>query len=60
MNQALSERRARAVRNVLVEFGVDDYRLSAVGYGEGSPIASNETIAGRQANRRVEIIVEGL
>lgn len=60
MNLNLSEQRANAVRNILVEFGIDDYRLSAVGYGESSPIASNETIAGRQANRRVEIIVEGL
>ncbi len=60
MNQDLSERRARAVLRALTEFGVDSYRLSAVGYGESSPIATNETIAGRQANRRVEIIVEGL
>jgi len=60
MNQNLSERRASAVQQVLIELGVDQYRLSAIGNGESSPIASNSSIAGRQANRRVEIIVEGL
>ncbi len=53
-NQTLSQRRAEAVVNVLVErFGIDRNRLRAVGYGEERPIASNDTAEGRLANRRV-------
>ena len=58
-NQQLSERRANAVRNVLVdEFGVDADRVSAVGYGEANPVADNATREGRALNRRVEAAVE--
>ncbi len=55
LNQRLSDSRANAVKNFLVENGVDQFRLSAVGYGEDKPIASNNTRAGRAKNRRVEI-----
>ena len=55
LNQRLSDSRANAVKNYLVENGVDQFRLSAVGYGESRPIASNKTRAGRAQNRRVEI-----
>ena len=54
-NQRLSERRAEAVKNALVGMGVNPSRLSMIGYGEGKPIASNNTEAGRQQNRRVEV-----
>ncbi len=54
-NQKLSDSRANAVKNYLVENGVDQFRLSAVGYGESRPIASNKNRAGRAKNRRVEI-----
>jgi OOP family OmpA-OmpF porin len=54
-NQALSERRAESVRSYLVNHGVSASRLSAVGYGESQPIASNETDEGRALNRRVEL-----
>ncbi len=54
-NQALSERRAEAVRSHLVSRGVSASRLTAVGYGESQPIASNETAEGRALNRRVEL-----
>ncbi|MBW1636225.1 MAG: OmpA family protein [Deltaproteobacteria bacterium] len=55
-NQALSERRANAVKNSLVERSmVDANRLSAVGYGESKPITTNETAEGRAKNRRVDL-----
>ncbi|MDR8015972.1 OmpA family protein [Ectopseudomonas guguanensis] len=58
-NQKLSERRANAVRNVLVnQYGVDGSRVNAVGYGESRPVADNATDAGRAINRRVEAEVE--
>jgi OOP family OmpA-OmpF porin len=52
-NQALSERRANSVMNAIAAKGVDASRLSAVGYGESKPVASNATKEGRQENRRV-------
>ncbi|WP_268993596.1 OmpA family protein [Stutzerimonas stutzeri] len=58
-NQRLSERRANAVRNVLVdELGVEGNRVNAVGYGESRPVADNSTEEGRAINRRVEAEVE--
>jgi outer membrane protein OmpA-like peptidoglycan-associated protein len=56
-NLALSQRRANAVEDFLITQGVDPTRIGAVGYGEQLPIATNDTVAGRQANRRVEIVV---
>jgi outer membrane protein OmpA-like peptidoglycan-associated protein len=56
-NQALSERRAEGVRAALLERGVDPARIAARGFGESYPVASNENVAGRQLNRRVEIVV---
>ncbi len=53
-NQRLSQKRAEAVRQYLIDQGVAGDRLTAVGYGESKPIASNETEAGRARNRRVE------
>lgn len=58
-NQALSERRADAVRTMLVGMGIDGQRLNAIGHGEADPIASNDTEAGRRSNRRVEIVFAG-
>ncbi len=55
LNQRLSDSRANAVKTYLTENGVDQFRLSAVGYGEDRPIATNKTRAGRAKNRRVEI-----
>jgi len=52
-NLALSERRAEAVRDALVERGVDLERMSAVGYGASTPIDSNDTEEGRARNRRI-------
>lgn len=58
-NQALSQRRVNAVKEVLVtQFGVAADRLSAIGYGESQPRASNDTVDGRQLNRRVVAVVE--
>ena len=56
-NQALSQRRAEAVRRVLEEAGVAPGRLKAVGRGETQPVADNGSADGRARNRRVEIIV---
>ncbi len=58
-NQKLSERRANAVRDVLVEqYSLDAGRVSSVGYGESRPVADNATEEGRAINRRVEAQVE--
>jgi outer membrane protein OmpA-like peptidoglycan-associated protein len=56
-NLSLSQRRANAVEDFLITQSVDPTRILATGYGEQLPIASNATAAGRQANRRVEIVV---
>jgi len=55
LNQSLSESRALSVKEFLVDKGIEEFRLSAVGYGEDKPIATNNTRAGRTQNRRVEI-----
>ncbi len=55
-NQALSDRRAHAVMDALVEQGVPSNRLSTEAFGERRPVASNDTVSGRQQNRRVEIV----
>jgi len=54
-NQKLSEARALSVHDALVGLGIDDTRISYIGYGEDRPVASNNTAAGRQENRRVEV-----
>jgi len=54
-NQALSERRANAVKAYLVGKGVDASRLQTVGYGENRPVDSNDTVQGRKNNRRAQI-----
>jgi outer membrane protein OmpA-like peptidoglycan-associated protein len=57
-NQALSERRAAAVKAYLLKQGVvDSQRITSVGYGESRPIADNKTDKGRFENRRVEILI---
>jgi outer membrane protein OmpA-like peptidoglycan-associated protein len=56
-NQSLSERRSRSVANYLVLKGVPGARVEATGRGESEPVQSNDTDAGRAANRRVEVAV---
>ena len=58
-NQRLSEKRADAVRDFLVSQGVSPNNVGARGFAESDPIASNSTSAGRQLNRRVEMVVSG-
>jgi outer membrane protein OmpA-like peptidoglycan-associated protein len=59
MNQTLSENRAGSVRTYLVEQGVATNSVSARGFGNTLPVASNGNSAGRQQNRRVELLVSG-
>src|SRR5262245_27239092 len=56
-NQGLSERRSRSAGNYLVSQGVSSSRLRTKGLGETEPVATNDTEAGRQANRRVEVAI---
>lgn len=59
MNQKLSENRAGAVRDYLVAQGVGTNSVGAIGYGNSSPVATNDNASGRQENRRVELVVSG-
>ena len=56
-NQGLSERRADAARTYLMGAGLDPDRVTAMGMGEEEPVDTNDTDAGRQANRRVEVAI---
>ena len=59
MNQTLSENRAGSVRDYLVQQGVATASVSATGFGNTLPVATNDNSAGRQQNRRVELLVSG-
>jgi outer membrane protein OmpA-like peptidoglycan-associated protein len=59
MNQTLSENRAGSVRDYLVQQGVATASVTAAGFGNTLPVATNENAAGRQQNRRVELLVSG-
>ncbi|HVT38275.1 MAG TPA: OmpA family protein, partial [Gemmatimonadaceae bacterium] len=56
-NQELSEKRADSVRYALLGMGIATDRITSRGYGESYPAAGNDTVAGRQLNRRVEILI---
>jgi outer membrane protein OmpA-like peptidoglycan-associated protein len=56
-NQSLSERRAASVVNWLTARGIEKSRLASAGFGETKPVATNDTAAGRQLNRRVEVVI---
>ena len=58
-NQRLSEQRGAAVRNYLVEQGMPPSSVTAKGLGKTQPVASNDTVSGRQQNRRVELVISG-
>jgi outer membrane protein OmpA-like peptidoglycan-associated protein len=58
-NQKLSENRARAVRDYLVQQGIADSAIVSRGLGKTQPVATNDTAEGRQANRRVELVLSG-
>ena len=58
MNMGLSQRRADSVKSYLTAQGIDGARITATGKGKGFPVAGNDTAAGRQQNRRVEVIIE--
>jgi outer membrane protein OmpA-like peptidoglycan-associated protein len=59
MNQTLSENRASSVRNYLVDQGVATNSVTSKGFGNTLPVATNDNSAGRQQNRRVELLVSG-
>lgn len=54
-NEELSQRRSESVQDFLIRSGIDPARITAQGYGEAYPVASNDTPAGRLQNRRVEV-----
>ena len=56
-NQQLSENRSNAVRDYLVSSGLTTGHITSAGKGEADPVATNKTAAGRQQNRRVELII---
>jgi outer membrane protein OmpA-like peptidoglycan-associated protein len=56
-NQGLSERRANSVRDALTSMGISSDRILTRGLGKSSPVAGNDTSAGRQQNRRVEVVI---
>jgi outer membrane protein OmpA-like peptidoglycan-associated protein len=58
-NQDLSEHRANSVRAFLVQQGIPSGTIAARGFGKTQPVATNGSAAGRQQNRRVELIVSG-
>ncbi|MEQ8576933.1 MAG: OmpA family protein, partial [Fulvivirga sp.] len=60
-NLILSHKRAQATKKYLIDHGIEDARLDAIGYGETKPVADNATVEGRAQNRRVEfdIVFEG-
>ena len=58
-NQKLSENRANAVHDFLIQNGVPAANVTAIGYGKADPIASNDTADGRRQNRRVNLVVSG-
>jgi outer membrane protein OmpA-like peptidoglycan-associated protein len=58
-NQKLSEQRGGAVRDYLTQEGMAAGSVTSKGFGKTQPVASNETAAGRQQNRRVEIVISG-
>jgi outer membrane protein OmpA-like peptidoglycan-associated protein len=58
-NQQLSENRAGSVRDYLTSQGIPAASMTARGFGKTQPVASNDTSAGRQQNRRVELVVSG-
>ncbi len=59
LNKELSQKRAEAVREYLINEGIDGSRLTAKGYGSEQPVATNKTKAGRQKNRRTEFKITG-
>jgi outer membrane protein OmpA-like peptidoglycan-associated protein len=59
MNQKLSEHRASSVRDYLVQQGVVTNSVTSKGFGNTLPVATNDNAAGRQQNRRVELVVSG-
>jgi len=59
INQKLSDNRAAAVKDYLVKQGLDASSVTSEGFGKAAPVADNSTAAGRQKNRRVEIVVSG-
>ncbi|HVH88514.1 MAG TPA: OmpA family protein, partial [Terriglobales bacterium] len=58
-NQRLSEQRAMTVRDYLTAQGININNVTAQGFGQNDPVASNATAAGRQQNRRVQMVVSG-
>jgi outer membrane protein OmpA-like peptidoglycan-associated protein len=59
LNMTLSENRASSVRDFLIQEGLATTSIASRGFGKTQPVATNDTSAGRQQNRRVELVVSG-
>jgi OOP family OmpA-OmpF porin len=57
-NKVLSLKRARSVKNWLVKYGINKFRIKAIGKGDLNPIATNDTPEGREKNRRIEAVIK--
>ena len=57
-NIALSQKRADAVKKLMIQYGIDSHKIKATGKGELNPVADNDTPEGRAQNRRIEIVIE--
>ncbi len=56
-NRYLSQKRAQSVKNLLIHYGINSFRIKAIGKGDLNPIAPNDTVEGRELNRRIEAVI---
>jgi OOP family OmpA-OmpF porin len=57
-NKVLSLKRAQSVKSLLVQYGINSSKITAIGKGDLNPIATNDTVEGREKNRRIEAVLK--